>query len=486
MRIFFYISLMIGFTVPAFGQELSMACSAYLDKCERVPEPLKLAADTCAIEQKISGCEELVKKDPETAPYIRKCDAKSVCDQAANKSLDQLKGCFSGTVEIAKEFWDAVSSVPDLAGKGADAIKACWQSEECRSNVYNSSVKNAAYTSMLMNPILAPLVWIYMKKTNQVNEDDLKKLADVSRGLIEKGKEYIEKQGLKLACYDAKTQAEMVCYGVFSVVNPAGAAGILAKTPKLAKIIKAAGSPTAKASEATVDLARAARLTNAERVLEAERITGRKLTPDQEAALIKAHEVAKDTGRGYGSYSAADLREKSEILRSAGFTDQERDQLLRQGIAGMYSNAQQAHVYANTARLQADKLRVAGKIDESTASYRNAADSYEVYIKDPKVQKSERDYLVGAGLNAHAGRYDKAADYFLASKNSISRSDQKAEAVFEALRREKDELRVIAARNPENRGAKKAYEDHRKMIEAVVNHPQFKLGDSWRAELLKP
>lgn len=441
------------------------------------------------MEQKIYGCEELKKADAEAASHVKSCDPKSLCDQSLNKPIDQLKGCFSGMADIGKEFWQAIASVPELAGQGAESIGSCLKDLVCRESLLKASLHNAQYTLMLANPIMAPLAFARMKMKGQIPDVDLAKLAETSKSLLAKGKDYLVKQGVKLACFDAKTQAEMVCYGVFSVVNPAGAAGLLAKAPKLGKLLKVTGlgAKEVRATEGAVDLARMAKLSNVERVVEAEKAVGRTLTEAQKDAVLKAHEVAADTGRGYGSYSAADLKQKSDLLKQAGFSDDEREKLMRQGIAGLYSDTQKARNFSNESRLQADKLRVAGKLPESTKAYRSAADSYEVFIKDAKAAKSERDYWVGASLNAHAERYDKAAEYYIKSKSmAFTKTDQRAQAIFEDLNREKEELRVIAFKNSKNAGAQKAYEDHRKMIEAIVKSPQITFGDAWKRELLKP
>lgn len=76
------------------------------------------------------------------------------------------------------------------------------------------------------------------------------------------------------------------------------------------------------------------RLDNPGRISAAQTALGRPLTESQRSALIAAHGVAPE--RGFGSYTQADLLEKTRILREAGFTSQESELLLRQGIAGQY------------------------------------------------------------------------------------------------------------------------------------------------------
>lgn len=483
--------LTLLFPLSVFSADISLSCSKFLGDCERIPEPLKLASEMCKAEQKLAGCENLAKTDPEVASSIRSCSPGAVCDSGLMRPIDQLKGCFSGAVEVGKDFWEALSSIPDLAGKGAANIRECWNSPECRSSTFESSMKNYSNAVMFSNPILAPLALWRMRQNGSLSDADLKKMSEVSLNLLEKGKQYLEKQGVKLACFNNEAQAEMLCYGVLSVVSPGKAVNVLAKAPKLAKLLQAGGlaaketAVASKAGEAAVDFAKMAKLSNAERIAEAEKSLGRALTAEQKEALVKAHEIASETGRGYGTYSAADLKQKADILKAAGFSDVERNQLMRQGIAGMYGDSYKARVYFNQTRLEADKLRTSNKIEEATKKYKESADSYEVYLKDAKVQKSERDYLVGSGINAQAGRYDKAAEYFLESKSAIRNSSEKAEVIFESLRREKDELRVIAAK-ARTAGTEKAYKDHMEMIKALVNNPKVQLSDAIKRELLRP
>ncbi|MBU6154212.1 MAG: hypothetical protein KGP28_07905 [Bdellovibrionales bacterium] len=68
---------------------------------------------------------------------------------------------------------------------------------------------------------------------------------------------------------------------------------------------------------------------------------GRELTPAQGDALQRAHEVgrgqpgkAPGTDAAKGNYTMAQLREKTKILRDAGFSDAEASILLRRGLAG--------------------------------------------------------------------------------------------------------------------------------------------------------
>lgn len=313
--------------------------------------------------------------------------------------------------------------------------------------------------------------------------------------LVGMAKAKLKEMGVKLECYNSHEAAAMMCEAIAEVGTlAAGPAGAALKAAKAKNIMKIAGmgaeaektAVTARAVAGAVDLEKVARLSNGERVLAAEKSLGRSLSAAEKKALIDAHEVGRGTGRGYGTYSTTDLGEKANILKSAGFSASERDLIMRQGLAGSLSDTKAAKDFANMTRLKAEKLAGEGAVGEATTNYRKASDSYEVYMNDAKAMKSERDYWVGARLNSAAERYDKAAEYFIKTETMTSRTDERAMNIFNALRREKDELRVIAAKNPGNKAAQKAYDDHRKLIEAVTKSPSLQMGDPWKRELLKP
>ncbi|WP_409477479.1 hypothetical protein [Pseudobdellovibrio sp. HCB154] len=70
----------------------------------------------------------------------------------------------------------------------------------------------------------------------------------------------------------------------------------------------------------------------AERVKTAQNYLNRSLTPTQEDALVKSHKIAGD--KGIYSLSKTDLKQKTKVLRDAGFTDEEASLLLRKGVTG--------------------------------------------------------------------------------------------------------------------------------------------------------
>ncbi|WP_413292163.1 hypothetical protein ACLSU7_12230 [Bdellovibrio sp. HCB185ZH] len=321
-----------------------------------------------------------------------------------------------------------------------------------------------------------------------------RRLPDSQVSLLEAAKAKIKEVGVKLECYSSQEAAAMICEAIAEVGTlAAGPVAVAAKAARMRNIANVAGIPldAGKASSASrivataADLEKVAKLSNAERIASAEKSLGRALSESEKKALIDAHEIAANTGRGYGSYSATDLKYKADVLKAAGFSESERDLLMRQGLAGSLSNGTSARTYSNTMRLQGEKLLSSGKTNEAKQSFRSAADSFEVVANDVKYTKSDRDYWMGAKINANAERYDKAADYFIKSYSKET-GNSKSEAIYEALKREKQELRAISTQNPASVAAQSNYQTHRKLIEAVVNNPQLRLSDALKSELLRP
>jgi len=78
-------------------------------------------------------------------------------------------------------------------------------------------------------------------------------------------------------------------------------------------------------------------LDNPSRVKAAADYVKRPLTEAQKNAVLASHNVGGE-GRGYFDYTAKELKEKTEILRQAGFSNSEATLLLRKGITGNNSS----------------------------------------------------------------------------------------------------------------------------------------------------
>ncbi|WP_374027755.1 hypothetical protein ACES2J_17885 [Bdellovibrio bacteriovorus] len=525
-----------------FGILFSFAAQAEPLFCGGNPYKVKALADvsrnTCLETLKSKECQDLFAKmrangeKPEEKAL--KCHDQSSLSRAAESTWGYTSGCAVGGWNFVKDSFVAIgTAIGEGAAKvaldmeaEAAANKACEADPKGKENLfkqYNSTVPKLLQVQMPETSVLkrancatvkriikmqgmdkgnATLRLVMMKGDKNLSADEReyvqwsqKQVTPSNIDLVGMAKAKLKEMGVQIECYNSQQAAAIVCEAVAEVATLAGGpAGVALKAAKAKNIMKLAGvgADAGKASTASrtvasaAELEKAAKLSNIERVTAAEKSLGRSLSEAEKKALISAHEVGKGTGRGYGTYSKTDLSDKANILKNAGFKAEERDLLMRQGLAGSLSDTKAARDFANKARLEADKLRVSGNISESTNSYRKASDSYEVFMNDAKAAKSSRDYWVGAKMNASAERYDKAAEYFIKTEQATSRSDVKAQNIFDALNREKDELRVIAARNPASKSAQKNYQDHKKLIEAVVNSKNLQLGDAWKRELLKP
>ena len=411
-------------------------------------------------------------------------------ENAANKTCDADP---NGKIQLIEQYNQNVPKLLKIA-KPTDSVLAKTTCAKVKATIKLQQGQKADELSLSINRKM-----LLQKSNLTADEKEMvewgqRRLPGTQTSLMDAAKAKLKEVGVQLECYSSQQAAAMVCEAIAEVGTIAvGPAGWAIKAARMKNIAKIAGVSidAQKATSATrmvataADLEKAAKLSNVERIAAAEKSLGRNLSAAEQKALVEAHEVAAGTGRGYGSYSATDLKNKADILKSAGFSEAERDLLMRQGLAGSLSSGTSARTYSNTMRLQGEKLLSSGKTAEAKQSFKSAAESFDVVANDVKLTKSDRDYWIGAKINANAERYDKAADYFIKSYSKET-GNSKAEAIYEALNREKQQLRVISSQNPGSAAAQSNYQTHRKLIEAVVNNPQLRLNDALRAELLKP
>lgn len=333
--------------------------------------------------------------------------------------------------------------------------------------------------------------------------------------LIESAKQKLDEMKVKYQCYNTRTAAEMICEAAATVgtalVGPARLALQAAKTQRILKIAGAGRAAATAEAGAAANLARMSSLSNTQRIAEAEKALGTALTQAQKEAVIRAHEVGAGTGRGFSvtakgdldvsGYNATDLRQKAKILEEAGLSKTERDILMRRGITGSASDTFKLQTRANDLRLAAERSELGedpriwanadladkpkfANMPVNTKAYQETAKAYEDYLKASK-NATDRDYWVAAKINSRAENYEKSAEYFVRSKGSAS-SLKRTEEVVESLSRERDELRVLAYKNPNNQRLQKTYKDHLKLMEAVTKLPNFPLSPAATSQMLKP
>ncbi|MEK2689370.1 hypothetical protein [Bdellovibrio sp. GT3] len=481
----------------------------------------KLSLNACVQTAQSKECVDLYEQmreegeDPEGK--VLKCKSTEGLARNLEESWSYTSGCAIGGWNFVKGLGNTVVDSVEALGEFAEEVEiaraanqACDADPNGRATLFDQLNKSAPKLLQVPKPSAATLAKsscgaikasIRLLQTQKADQASLelnrkvllqkasftpeekefldwgkRRLPGTQLSLTEAAKAKLKDLGVRLECYNPQAAAAMVCEAIAEVGTLAsGAVAVAMKAARMSNIAKIAG----------VSLDKAARLTNAERVVAAEKSLGRALSEAESKALIDAHEVAANTGRGYGSYSATDLKNKADILKSAGFSESERATLMRQGLAGVAANSTSARNYTNSMRLQGEKLLSAGRASEAKQSFRSAADSFEAVVKDAKYTKSDRDYWMGAKINANAERYDKAAEYFIKSYSKET-GNSRAEAIYEALNREKQQLRVISSQNSGSAAAQASYQTHRKLIEAVVNNSQLRLSDALKVELLKP
>ncbi len=85
-------------------------------------------------------------------------------------------------------------------------------------------------------------------------------------------------------------------------------------------------------------LSASAKLTDSERVTSASKLLNKKLSPNQEKAILDAHNIGASEGRGYFEYTKEDLLKKTRTLKDADFDKDEIRKLMESGLTGKFSS----------------------------------------------------------------------------------------------------------------------------------------------------
>ncbi len=266
--------------------------------------------------------------------------------------------------------------------------------------------------------------------------------------VIDLAKAHLKKMGVLYDCYNSKYQKALICEALAEVAPTlwgaakAGAAAVkAARAQRLAKLagVKKVDDFVAdiKAAERATDgpggriinpadreriLATAAGLTLEERIMALEKLRGSPLSKREAEQWIKMHDVGTKDGRGFDTYTKADIDAKqklaAEINPDTGkpyFSNEETKIGLRNGITGGLAKVQKGtarEIYAAKAaqqdysqyhRLHAEAAAGEGKLTEATEAYNKA---YRAYVKESGVDlkdassakrtlatKSERDLM---------------------------------------------------------------------------------------------
>ncbi len=169
-------------------------------------------------------------------------------------------------------------------------------------------------------------------------------------------------------------------------------------------------------------LQKASSLTESERIQAAESIAGRKLTKDEAAAVLNAHEVGAAAGHGFvgdtSNYTVSELRQKADILQKAGFKQNEIDSLMRSGVTGKLATSKD-----ESYRQLAEKTLEATKNKSDANSLRLKAEAMGSLNQDPKVIKDTYKQTAQAYLKENKLKLD--AEVKILDVNSSSSNFKK-------------------------------------------------------------
>lgn len=227
----------------------------------------------------------------------------------------------------------------------------------------------------------------------------------------------------------------------------------------------ASGSLVIEASRATSagksqQYQRMSSLSNEERKVEASSSLGRTLTDAEKDAVIRAHEVGIAEGRGFGTYTDEDKYRKGSILMRSGFSREEAQKLLDEGIAGAVASStptqylrmqtQNSAVWADSKAQGIGKSwmsaeQAAANTKEALQSYEHAAKGFQQIARSMDGKAS--DYVKSAEYFAKAGK-DKEAMEMLEQALKRAGNNPQLKADLEATLKKIKDLRDSESKNP--------------------------------------
>lgn len=233
------------------------------------------------------NCSSLAN-DPELKDYVRQCDQKV----ADSDYSEVIRSCLSSGAgawgEVIKSLRDAPRAISygiaeDLKEKAKPVVqlnlylKSCLGKIDCKKNLfrvgrgreptpeeiqdlegYEKSWFPAPYTKIeaLWNraasrhhSINVPMDPWMEKQITQIFGAPKKQ--EAPQNLISDIKEVLNQKQNKFNCLNSAGQAEMICYGLFTVLDPALAYSTATKLPRLAKLVEATKSAAASTAQQT-------------------------------------------------------------------------------------------------------------------------------------------------------------------------------------------------------------------------------------------
>lgn len=292
---------------------------------------------------------------------IIKCDSKSL--EANKLSNVNLSECVWNGIKLSVS---DLSSIPGKIAEGFRSTQACNQNIEKKReilNAFNMSIDDSRFKlseqflgkwleeapCSEIEKLLSSRAQNYQNTLMRERQAAIltgKKPASLRSekegpGLMEMLKSAMKEAGAVYQCYTPKVKAEIVCTGVTSLLTDmALGGGAIMAVKKIAAIVKSKRAlghiERAVASGEKIDLRDASVLENGDRLRGSRLVLQRKLSVDEEKAILKAHEIGKKEGRGFYTYTQEDISQKARLLREGGFSVSETRDLMESGMAGMF------------------------------------------------------------------------------------------------------------------------------------------------------
>ena len=226
----------------------------------------RLALQACEMEFKVLGCDEF-SKDPLLAKHIKKCPERISPSVSIQKILSS---CYGG----GKEAWsdlvkfliiDPIKFFSQSSKATNDFLLNCAQSLDCKIGLYQKTYQKLPSLRQIeklkkMKTILdMDVLWRNaqsVQNSSWAQNDKFKRATELKAhfgsndpwlknptltqdkalwGMIS---EIVGKKYNQFKCVDEELASQMVCYSVFSIVDPTLAAGILVKAPKLVVLLE--------------------------------------------------------------------------------------------------------------------------------------------------------------------------------------------------------------------------------------------------------
>lgn len=220
-------------------------------------------------------CQKKIKQDPLLEAGLKKCDEPSICDESNLLSLD-FRSCRDGFIlgtgemmqGLGEGFSEWAKSVKESSEKRNAFLVSC-KSIECKRTLIRDIPKTlgidrfpqlerlldengSRYSAVYLEAERTRLIAQYLQsqrlsmrsrsmydlameaeRQNEWRENHKYKEAEVFSAAYE----MLTEKSKELNCFDAKTQATLICWGAAYIVDPLMVAGAAAKGANLAKFV---------------------------------------------------------------------------------------------------------------------------------------------------------------------------------------------------------------------------------------------------------